>query len=92
MRYLSLGEVTALHRRVIEEFGGSHGIRDLGALESAGSEPQRPTPPPVIPFAPSASVLLEPLSVRRDVQAKAESTVGDHWWPKIHLYIHLLDH
>lgn len=40
MRYLSLGEVTDLHRRVIEEFGGSHGIRDLGALESAVAQPR----------------------------------------------------
>lgn len=35
MRYLSLAEVTELHRLVIETSGGSHGIRDLGALESA---------------------------------------------------------
>ncbi len=40
MRYLSLGEVTELHRRVIEAFGGSHGIRDLGALESAIAQPR----------------------------------------------------
>jgi len=40
MRYLSLGEVTHLHRRVIEEFGGSHGVRDLGALESAIAQPR----------------------------------------------------
>lgn len=40
MRYLSLAEVTELHRLVIEAFGGSHGIRDLGALESALAQPR----------------------------------------------------
>jgi death-on-curing protein len=40
MRYLGLAEVTELHRLVIEAFGGSHGIRDLGALESALAQPR----------------------------------------------------
>lgn len=40
MRYLSLGEVLELHRRLIGESGGSHGLRDLGALESAVSQPR----------------------------------------------------
>jgi death on curing protein len=40
MRYLSLAEVTELHRLVIEASGGSHGIRDLGALESAVAQPR----------------------------------------------------
>lgn len=40
MRYLSLAEVTELHRLVIEAFGGAHGIRDLGALESALAQPR----------------------------------------------------
>lgn len=40
MRYLSLAEVTELHRLVIEASGGSHGIRDLGALESAIAQPR----------------------------------------------------
>jgi len=35
MRYLSLGQVVELHRRLIEASGGAAGIRDLGALESA---------------------------------------------------------
>ena len=35
MRYLSLGQVMELHRRLIEASGGAAGIRDLGALESA---------------------------------------------------------
>ncbi len=28
-------EVLSVHKRLIEEFGGSHGLRDEGALESA---------------------------------------------------------
>ena len=40
MRYLRLREVIYLHHRVIEETGGSGGIRDLGALESALAQPR----------------------------------------------------
>lgn len=40
MRYLTLGEVVALHRAVIESTGGASGIRDLGALESALAQPR----------------------------------------------------
>ena len=40
MRYLSLGEVLELHRLVIEQAGGSAGVRDLGALESAVAQPR----------------------------------------------------
>ncbi len=34
MRYISLSEVLELHRRIIEESGGSTGLRDLGGLAS----------------------------------------------------------
>jgi death-on-curing protein len=40
MRYLTLGEVVDLHRAVIETTGGTSGIRDLGALESALAQPR----------------------------------------------------
>jgi len=40
MRYFSFAEVVELHRRVIEASGGSHGLRDLGALESAVAQPR----------------------------------------------------
>ena len=40
MRYLTLGEVVDLHRAVIEATGGTSGIRDLGALESALAQPR----------------------------------------------------
>ena len=40
MRYLTLGEVVALHRRLIASSGGASGIRDLGGLESAVAQPR----------------------------------------------------
>lgn len=39
MRYLSLQEVYDLHRRVIGQSGGSTGVRDAGAAESAVAQP-----------------------------------------------------
>jgi death on curing protein len=40
MRYLTLNEVLDLHHYLIEQFGGSEGIRDLGAVESAVAQPR----------------------------------------------------
>ena len=40
MRYLTLGEVVALHRAVIESTGGATGLRHLAALESAVAQPR----------------------------------------------------
>jgi len=40
MRYLTLGEVVALHHRIITATGGAAGIRDLGALEAAVAQPR----------------------------------------------------
>lgn len=40
MRLLSLGEVLALHRRILAETGGQPGVRDLGAIASAVSQPR----------------------------------------------------
>lgn len=40
MRYLSIAEVLELHRRIVERTGGSAGLRDLGALESAVAQPR----------------------------------------------------
>ena len=40
MRYLTLGEVVALHRAILESSGGASGIRDLSALESALAQPR----------------------------------------------------
>lgn len=38
--YLTVIEVLTIHSIIIDEFGGSDGIRDLGALESAVFRPQ----------------------------------------------------
>ncbi len=40
MRYLTVEQVLFLHARLIEETGGSHGVRDLGLLQSAVARPQ----------------------------------------------------
>lgn len=40
MRYLTVEEVLTLHHMAIEEVGGSHGIRDLGSVESCVAQPQ----------------------------------------------------
>ncbi|MEW6659835.1 MAG: type II toxin-antitoxin system death-on-curing family toxin [Thermodesulfobacteriota bacterium] len=40
IRYLSLGEVLELHRRIIQQTGGAVGVRDLAALESAVAQPR----------------------------------------------------
>jgi death-on-curing protein len=39
VRYLSIQEITELHHRVVQQSGGSLGIRDRGALESAAFQP-----------------------------------------------------
>ena len=38
--YLTVVDALDLHRRLIDQFGGSHGVRDMGALESALFRPQ----------------------------------------------------
>ena len=40
MRYLTLGEVVALHRALVAATGGADGVRDFGALESALAQPK----------------------------------------------------
>ena len=40
MRYLSLQEVISLHSFLISQSGGSSGLRDRGALESAVAQPE----------------------------------------------------
>lgn len=40
IRYLGVAEVLALHRRVLERWGGASGIRDAAALESAIAQPR----------------------------------------------------
>lgn len=38
--YLTVAEILELHRMLIEQFGGSHGVRDLGLIESAAYRPR----------------------------------------------------
>jgi death on curing protein len=40
MRYLTIDEVIALHAKLIAQSGGSPGLRDRGALESAVAQPE----------------------------------------------------
>jgi death-on-curing protein len=40
MFYISLGQVIELHRRIIEQSGGTPGILNFGALESAIQQPR----------------------------------------------------
>jgi death-on-curing protein len=40
MRYLSLDEIHVLHQRILEQSGGSAGIRDPDGLDSALAQPR----------------------------------------------------
>ena len=40
VQFLTLDEVLALHERLLQEFGGTPGVRDLGLLESALHRPR----------------------------------------------------
>jgi death on curing protein len=40
MRYLSIGQVLELHSRIIQQSGGTAGILNLGAIESALVQPR----------------------------------------------------
>jgi len=41
MRYLSISEIFELHDRIVSSSGGSRGIRDIRALESAINQPRQ---------------------------------------------------
>ena len=38
--YITLDSVLAIHDDMVEKYGGSHGIRDLGLIQSAIARPQ----------------------------------------------------
>ena len=40
MNYLTPQQILFIHYRLIETTGGSHGVRDLGALQAAAARPQ----------------------------------------------------
>ena len=41
MKYLTVKDVLLLHELAIDNYGGSHGLRDMGLLESAVGRPQQ---------------------------------------------------
>lgn len=41
IRYLSVEEILRLHFQVIEDFGGSHGVRNEGRIHSAANAPKQ---------------------------------------------------
>lgn len=41
MHYLDVEEILYLHHRVVEDFGGSHGVRDEGRLLSVAEAPRQ---------------------------------------------------
>jgi death-on-curing protein len=40
VEFLSVDEVLEIHERLIEKFGGTHGLRDIGLLDSAIFRPR----------------------------------------------------
>ena len=40
VEFLSVDEVLEIHERLIEKFGGTHGLRDMGLLDSAIFRPR----------------------------------------------------
>ncbi len=40
MRYLTLNEILFLHQQLLDQLGGSEGVHDLNALESALAQPR----------------------------------------------------
>ena len=41
MQYLDVEELLLLHFKIVEDFGGSHGVKDEGRLESALAAPRQ---------------------------------------------------
>jgi death-on-curing protein len=60
INYLSVADVLAMHMVLIKRYGGTDGIRDMGAVESAVARPQSGYYNDVIE---SAAALLESLAI-----------------------------
>lgn len=58
--WLTVADVVAMHSALIERYGGSHGLRDPGALESALFRPQTGYYEDIVA---EAAALLESLAV-----------------------------
>lgn len=67
MNYFDIEEILFLHFKIIEDFGGSHGIRDEGRIES-------------VVAAPKQEVFGEELypSVYEKAAVYMRSIIGDH--------------
>lgn len=57
--YLTLADILGIHEDLIERYGGSHGVRDMGLLEAALFRPQTGYYPDLIA---EAAALWESLS------------------------------
>jgi death-on-curing protein len=57
--YLTVGEVLQIHHQQIENYGGAHGLRDTGLLESAVFRPQFGY---YNTIAEEAAAMMEPLT------------------------------
>ena len=62
--YLTVVDALDLHRQLIDLFGGSHGVRDMGALESALFRPQSGYYDDIVQ---EACALLESLAINHPV-------------------------
>ena len=60
INYVSLPDLLAMHMVLIKKYGGSDGVRDMGALESAVARPQSGYYKDVIE---STAALLESLTM-----------------------------
>lgn len=40
IRFITVANVLTLHEKLLNQFGGAHGVRDMGLLESALAQPQ----------------------------------------------------
>jgi hypothetical protein len=76
MRYLTLGELISLHRRIIKQSGGGDGVRDMGLAESALAQPKMTFGGeelyPTIPV--KAAALCFSLVIKQNGQLKKSST------------------
>jgi death on curing protein len=58
--YLTVIEILSIHKMMIDRYGGAHGIRDIGAVESVCFRPQSGYYEDIIA---EASALMESLAI-----------------------------
>ncbi len=72
--YLTVIEVLSIHASMIREFGGTEGVRDLGALEAAVFRPQ--TGYYDGPVEEAAALAVEALELVNEAEASAKLSPG----------------